>query len=261
MLAGADYIHWQPPVVKHSKAKMKGHGGHSFRKAKKFEINNFNPTATTEAYYLLPKLEKKKLTLKNGLVTLPRTGIDNYHALVVIQKDEKAVRSSVRYIYSRGRPSKISPTKITAFEKSALEIEPILLPKEHSEYEGSDSYDFKVRFNRKPLANQRVTFVTSHGTKKTFTTNDDGRFSLTLPNDFKNVVMKKRRNKSAEFVLKTSYTQEGVEHTNTFSMPYYVNASDYWEDELGGAILLFLGLVLGLYLFRNINKKKKKGKA
>ena len=260
MLAQADYINWQPPVVKQSKAKMKGHGGHSFRKAKKFEVNNFNPNAATEAYYLLPKLEKKSLTVENALVSLPRTGIDNYHALVVIQKHEKSIRSSVRYIYSRGRPSEISPTKITAFEKSALEIEPVLLPKEHNEYEGSDTYDFIVRFNGKPLVNQSIAFATSQETTETLTTDDDGRFSLTLPNDFTNVVMNKRGNKAAEFVLKTSYTHEGVEHANTFTMPYYVNATDYWKDEFGGALLLFLGLILGIYLFRNINKKKK-GKA
>lgn len=257
MLAGADYIHWQPPVVKPSKAKMKGHAGHSFRKVKKFELNNFNPKATTEVYYLLPKLVKKALTLQNGLVSLPKTAIDNYHALVVIQKDANTIRSSVRYIYSRGRPSKISPTKITAYEKSALEIEPILLPKEHNEYEGSNRYNFKVRFHGKPLVHQSVELLTSNKSKDLLQTDENGEFSLTLPNDFTNVVMKKRRNKAAEFVLKTSYIHEDVKHTNTFAMPYYVNASDYWEDIPAGVLVLFLGLVLGLYLFRNIHRKKK----
>lgn len=263
MLAGANYINWQPPVAKQSKAKMKGHGGHSFRKAKKFEVNHFNPNATTEAYYLLPKLEKKALTVENGLVSLPKTGIDNYHALVIVQKDENSIHSSVRYIYSRGRPSKISPTKITAFEKSALEIEPILLPREHDEYKGSNNYNFKVRFNGKSLAHQSVEFLTSHGSKGSLKTDKSGKFTLTLPNDFTNVVMSKRRHKAAEFILKASYEDKasGLKHTTTFTMPYYVNPTDYWKDEPLGAIVLFLGLILGLYLFRSINKKKKKGKA
>ena len=188
--------------------------------------------------------------------------MDNYHALVIKQTTGEEVSSSVRYIYSRGRPSKVSPTKITEFEKSALEIAPVLLPREHDEYKGSKSYDFVLRFNGRPLQNQAIGLSTSNGTKEIFITDKNGKFTVTLPNDFKNVVMKKRRNKPAEFVLKASYINisSGMQHTNTLAMPYYVNPSDYWEDEIAGAVVLFFGFILGLYLFRNINKKKK-GKA
>lgn len=266
MLAGADAsINWQPPVVKPHKAKMKGHEehqGHSPRKVKQFAVNNFDENAATEAYYTMPTLETKQLHVENGLITLPKTGMDNYHALVITQRGDKTVNSSVRYVYGHGKPSKTSPTKITQFQKTTLEIEPILLPREHDRYKGSKSYDFLLRFDGKPLANQDIEFSTSNGSKETLQTDENGEFTLTLPDDFKDVVMKKRGNKPAEFVLKASYVNinSGVRHTSTLAMPYHVNPSDYWNDEAAGAVVLFLGLILGLYLFRNINKKKK-GKA
>lgn len=257
-LQAQDYINWQPPVVKEKKDAHQGHGGHGGRKAKQFEVNNCDHNAISEAYYLMPTLEKKPLIPEHGLVSIPRTGMDNYHALVINQKKDKSVNSSVRYIYSRGRPSKVSPTKITQIQKSELEIAPILLPREHDEYKGSQSHDFELRFKGKALGQTSVTFTTSNGTKEILESDENGKFSITVPNDFEDVKVGRRKNKAAEFILGASYINQDITYTTTLSMPYYVNPVDYWNSREAGLVVLIVGLILGLYLFRNINKKKKR---
>jgi len=258
LLQADGFINWQPPVVKAKKSGKQEHMGHGGRKAKQFQINNLNSNASIELFYLMPTLEKKDLDLENGLISLPRTGMENYHALVVNQTLEKSVSSSVRYIYSRGRPSKVSPTKITQLQKSELEIAPILLPKEHNNYEGSESYKFELRFKGNTLPQHTVTFTTNNGTKETFKSDEDGRFCVTMPNDFKDVKMKRRANRPAEFILSTVYENEGISYNSTLAMPYYVNPIDYWQTQMLAIALVFIGLILGIYMLRNINKKKKR---
>ena len=257
-LQAQEYINWQSPTVKAKKSVTGGHNGHAGRKAKKFQLNNLDSDAKLEIFYIMPTLEKKEIKLEDGLVSLPRTGMENYHALVVNQTKKKNVSSSIRYIYSRGRPSKVSPTKITQFQKSELEIAPAPLPREHDRYHGSKSYNFKLLFKGKSLPNQTITFSTSNGSQNAFQGNEDGEFSITMPNDFKSVKVGKRKNKAAEFTLKAFYMYEGITYTTTLAMPYHVNPTNYWQSVNAGALVLILGLIIGLYLFRNINKKKKR---
>lgn len=253
-----DFINWQPPAVKAKKSATQDHNGHGGRKAKKFQINNFDPNATTEAYYLMPTLEKRELLVEDDLISLPRTGMENYHALFIQQTQAQNVSSSVRYIYSHGRPSKVSPTKITQLQKSDLEIAPILLPKEHNNYKGSNTYKFELRFKGKVLPKHSIIFTTSNGTKETFQSDVNGKFCVTMPNDFQNVTMKRRSNKPAEFILATAYENEGINYSSTLAMPYYVNPIDYWQTQVLAVVLVLLGLVIGIYMLRNINKKKKR---
>jgi len=253
-LQAEGFINWQPPVVK---VTTQDHSQHSGRKAKQLQLHNSNPAANTEVYYLMPTLEKRELTLEDGLVSLPRTGMDNYHALVANQTHGSNVNSSVRYIYSHGRPSKTSPTKITEMKKSELEITPSPLPREHDRYTGSNSYKFEVHFQDKKLPYATVTFNTSNGSEETLESDEGGEFKVTMPNDFKEVKTGRRANRPAEFILKTSHLHEGVTYTSTFSMPYHVNPIDYWQTQTLAIALVILGLVLGIYMFRNIHKKKK----
>lgn len=258
LLQAEGFINWQPPVVKAKPTGKSEHGGHGGRKAKQLQLHNFDPSATTEVFYLMPALEKRELTLKDGLISLPRTGMENYHALVANQTKENVIKSSVRYIYSRGRPSKISPTKITQFQKSELEIAPILLPKEHNNYKGSESYAFVLRFKDEVLPQHDIIFTTSNGTKNTFKSDEDGRFSVTMPNDFKDVKMKKRANRPGEFILSTVYKSKGITYDSTLAMPYYVNPIDYWQTQALAVVLVIFGLIIGIYMLRNVNKKKKR---
>jgi len=258
LLQAEGFINWQPPVVKAKPAAQQGHSGHGGRKAKQFQINNYDPAASTEVYYLMPTLEKRELIIDNGLISLPRTGMENYHALFIQQTQAQNVSSSVRYIYSRGRPSKVSPTKITQLQKSDLEIAPVLLPKEHNHYKGSNTYKFELRFKNQPLSEHAITFTTSNGTNKTFTSDEDGKFCMTMPNDFKDVKMKRRANRPAEFILAAVYSHKGITYNTTLAMPYYVNPIDYWQTQTLAVILVFIGLAMGIFMFRNIHKKKKR---
>ncbi len=257
-LQAEGFINWQPWIVKSKPSDKQEHSGHGGRKAKQFQINNFSPAANTEAYYLMPTLEKRELTIQDGLISLPRTGMENYHALVINQKHDKNVNSSVRYIYSRGKPSKVSPTKITQLQKSELEIAPVLLPKEHNHYKGSESYKFELRFEGHTLPEHTIAFTTSNGTKETFHTDENGKFCVTMPDDFKDVKMKRRANKPAEFVLAVTYEHEGIRYNSTLAMPYYVNPMDYWQTQTLAIVLVILGLIIGIYMLRNIHKKKKR---
>lgn len=256
-LQAESFINWQPPVVK---TVGHNHAQHAGRKAKQLHLNNSNPAANTEVFYLMSTLEKRELTLKNDLVTLPRTGVDNYHALVVNQTYENHVNSSIRYIYNHGRPSKTSPTMITEIKKSELEITPSLLPREHDRYTGSDSYKFELHFQNKKLPNTVITFNTGNGSEETLQSDEDGKFKVTMPNDFKEVKPGIRANRPAEFVLKASHVHEGITYTTTLAMPYHVNPTDYWRTQTLAVVLVILGLVTGIFMFRNIHKKKK-GKA
>lgn len=254
-LQAEGFINWQPPVAK---ATGQDHGGHGGRKAKKLQLHNADSTATSEVFYILPTLEKRPLTLEHGLVSLPKSGMDNYHALVINQTKENSVNSSVRYVYSFGRPSKTSPTKITQMKKSELEIAPAPLPREHDRYAGSRTYDFELRFKGEAFPNATVTLSTSNGSEETFKSDEDGEFKVTIPNDFKDVKTGRRANRPAEFILKASHLDKGINYTTTLAMPYHVNPVDYWNNRTMGLIVLLIGLVLGLFLFRNINKKKKR---
>ncbi len=256
-LQAEGFINWQPWIVKSKPSDKQEHSGHGGRKAKQFQINNFSPAANTEAYYLMPTLEKRELTIQDGLISLPRTGMENYHALVINQRQNQIINSSIRYIYSRGRPSKVSPTKITRLQKSDLEIAPVLLPKEHNHYKGSESYKFELRFKEKALAYHSVVLTTSNGTKKTFESDEGGRFCITMPNDFTDVKMKRRANKPAEFILAVTYEHEGITYNSTLAMPYHVNPLDYWQTQTFAVILVLLGIAIGIFMLRNIHKKKK----
>jgi len=258
LLQAEGFINWQPPAVKAKKSGKQDHMGHGGRKVKQFQINGLNLDAKIELFYLMPTLEKKDLKLEHDLISLPRTGMENYHALVVNQIQEKNISSSVRYIYSRGRPSKVSPTKITQLQKSELEIAPILLPKEHNNYNGSESYRFELRFKGEVLPQHNITFTTSNGTKEIIKTNENGKFTVTIPNDFKDVKMKRRANRPAEFILAAAHKNEGLSYNSTLAMPYYVNPIDYWQTQMLAVALVFMGLIFGIYMLRNINKKKKR---
>lgn len=255
LLQAEVYINWQPLVIKDAYANQSGHGG---RKAKQFQVNNYDNEAETLVYYLLPTLEKRDLLIEDDTVSLPHTGMDNYHALVVNQTKEKSVSSSVRYIYSHGKPSRTSPTKITQTQKSDLEIAPILLPREHDRYTGSDSYDFELRFKGEALTQNSIIFTTNNGMQESFRSDAKGLFRVTMPNDFKDVQNSRRKNKPAEFILAATYIDQNITYTTTLAMPYHVNPVDYWQSQKLGLAVLIIGLVLGLYLFRNINKKKKR---
>jgi len=143
-------------------------------------------------------------------------------------------------------------------KKSELEIHPSPLPREHDHYTGSDSYKFYLHFKGKALPNTTVVFNSANASQQTYKSDEDGEFYITMPNDFKDVKDGRRANKPVEFTLQTSHVNEGITYTSTFTMPYYVNPTDYWQTQTLALVLLILGFISGIYMLRNVNKKKKR---
>ena len=255
LLQATDFIQWQKPQMK-AQGGHAQHGGHGG--AQKFEIGGFDADATYEVRYITSTLEALALEPKNGIVTPPRTGLNNYHALVVNEKCGDVFSSSVRYIYGHGKPSKTSPTKLTHLQKSELEIVPSPLPREHDRYTASKSYDFLLRFKGKPLQNIPIILNTQNGSELHATSGKKGTFAITLPNDFKAVKEDRGANKPAEFFLKAAYTSEGMQYATTLAMPYHVNPNDYWRSEPLGALLIVVGMIAGWFIMRRYVHNKRK---
>jgi len=79
-------------------------------------------------------------------------------------------------------------------KKSELEIAPTPLPREHDRYKGSNTYDFELRFKGEPLSDTALVLTTSNGTMDGLQSDADGEFSVTMPNDFKDVKAARRAN-------------------------------------------------------------------
>ena len=256
LLLAEGFISWQKPTAATYNAGGH-HGGHG-RKAQQFQISSFNPEKKYEVSYISSILETRDLEHKNGLVSLPKTGLGNYHALVVLAKDSSSVSSSIRYIYKHGKPSKTSPSKLTNMQKSPLEITPSPLPREHDRYKGSKTYNFKILFNSKAVSDLKLHFESENGTKETLVSNKDGSFSLTIPNDFKDVKTGRRANKPLNFTIKAKYEADGMTYYTTLSMPYSVNPNDYWRSEAMAPLLVIFGFIIGYYIIRRyVNSKRR----
>ena len=259
LLIAEGFISWQKPIKPECHTDGGHHGGHG-RKVQQFQISDFNSDVKYEVSYILSTLKTQSLEHEKGLVTVPKTGLSNYHALVVLSKQPNSVSSSIRYIYKHGRPSKTSPSKLTNMQKSPLEITPSPLPREHDRYTGSKTYDFKLLFNSIGVSDATVHFVTENGTKMNINTDKDGSFSVKMPNDFKDVKKDRRANKPVDFNLKAEYEVDGITYRTTLSMPYHVNPNDYWRHEGVAVLLAILGFILGYYMIRQYVKKRRRKK-
>ena len=256
LLHSADAIRWQKPQMKTHGAHAQ-HGGHGGG-AQKFEIGGYDADTTYEVRYVTSTLESLALETDHATVTLPRTGLNNYHALVVNGKRADTFSSSVRYIYGHGKPSKTSPSELTHLLKSELEVIPSPLPREHDRYTGSKSYDFILRFKGNPLAETPVILTTENGSELKTTTAKDGSFEITLPDDFIAVTEDRRGNKPAEFLLTASHDAEGLHYVTTLGMPYHVNPNDHWRSEPLGALLIAVGLLIGFFAMRRYVQNQRK---
>jgi hypothetical protein len=236
--------------LKSSKPAM----SHGHRGAKTFYIDNLDGATIT---YIKPDLSTQPITPVMGKVTLPSTGVDNYHALVVKKDwgDHKEV--IIRYQYRFGRPSKQSPVKLTAAEKSEFEIVPAPLPREHYQYHSQQAWSFLARYRGELVANQALTLTTSNGSQQTLNTDQDGRVTFIIPDDFPGLTEGERSKQTAQFTIGSEYKQDGITHTTQLVADYRVNPSHWQSTELG-LIVLGIGFLAGGYLGQNLKKRDKK---
>jgi hypothetical protein len=213
-------------------------------------ITLWKPDLTTMA------LEQKHLM--HGTITLPSTGLDNYHAIVAEKDWGDSKEAVIRYEYLRGKPSKYSPTILSDAVKTRFEIVPDPIPRGHYHYFTGQEWNFRVRFLENPIPNLPVLFETANGSRYETMSDAKGRFSVTIPTDFPNMVPGEKDRRSSDFMLSAEYKNEGIHYQSALSAEYRVNRLNWRSVELGFAVA---GIgILGVGLVR-LSKNSKRGRA
>ena len=196
-----------------------------------------------------PDLEQIPLEAEMGVITIPKTGVDNYHAIVAEKDWGDTKETIIRYEYLRGKPSKRSPSELTSARKSAFEIIPDPLPREHQDYQSAEAWAFLLRFNGVPVADRTVVLETMNGSRLESVSDADGRVAFTLPDDFPDMIEGERDRRSADFQLSADHLADGITYQTTLSSKYEVNMS-HWRSAPLGAAVIGIGFIAGLFLGR-----------
>ncbi len=239
-------MHWQPAPKKHA------HGGHDRSAGKAFVLVAGEGASVS---LIDPYLDSKPLDLAGQKVVVKSTGKGNYHALVAKREHVAGSESAVRYVYMHGRPPGTSPADITALDKSLLEIEPAPLAREHWRYYSGTEASFILRFQGHSLPFTDVVMTTANGTTATFKTDDLGRLTVLIPEDFTDVQAGRSNNRPSEFVLQASHSDINQLHTTTFSSDYFVNPN-HWQSTMYGLVVVIGGMLIGWLLVRRKRKEK-----
>lgn len=242
-----------PETAVTPKAEQSGgghaHGGH--RGGKPFYLNE---AAGAEAEIWFPTLVRRPLHADDGLVRVSPTGVLNYHLLYAKKRGEGVEEVALRYYYLNGKPTDESPRLLVNYRKAALDIVPSPLTREHQRYLSGKPFRFTLLFRNRPLAGQPLTLTTSNGTSLDLTSDDKGRVTVELPDDFAEVQPGRRANQPAEFLLALSHVDEGTVYRTTLSADYYVNPA-HWRSGAGGLLAMLAGFVGGLVVIRRSNRQ------
>jgi hypothetical protein len=267
---GDGVIYWAPHIShggEHSHNKQgenDKHGGDSHSKhaqhgeqgmGETTMLHAMNCEGNSSVTLIKSDLSKEDLNLSENTLNLPKVSVGGYYALILNHHTDTRVDSALRYLSMKGSPSKVSPSKLTVLPKTDLEIIPDPLRSEHSSYMGSETYRFIAKFEGKLLTNTPIILETQKSGAKTFITNSAGIAQITLPNDFKNVQLEKRKNKPSEFLLTLQYDKVNTHYTTTLSMPYSANPNDFWQSQSYGAGAIFIGFLGGLIIYRRQTTK------
>lgn len=118
---------------------------------------------------------------EGGVFAVKSKGVGNYHWISAASSDGKQFANSVYYFSNPGA----APRQLLQQNLLPLEVKPLALPREHNQYRANDTWTFQTNYQGKPLPNAAVTLATSNGTQQTLTSNAQGQFALTFPDDFK----------------------------------------------------------------------------
>lgn len=216
------------------------------RGPKKFKLENAQD-ASIQLWK--PDLSTLPLTARHGSVTLPFTGVDNYHALVVHKDWGNLQETLIRYVYMHGKPSGHSTRELTAAEKASFEIVPDPVPREHQHYHSAQRWNFLLRFNGAPAASVPVRLLTSNGSELGSVSDANGRVSLMVPDDFSLLGPDVRDRRTAEFSLSAELERDGINHQTQLSAEYRVDPGR-WQSLGLGVFVTGIGLVAGGLLGR-----------
>jgi hypothetical protein len=196
-----------------------------------------------------PDLTSVSLQAAQGQITLPNTGMGNYHALVVEKDRGERVETLIHYAYLRGKPSQRSPAALAGLQKTRFEIVPDPIPREHYHYFSNQTWGFLLRLDGQPVPNTEVVLQTDHGSRVTGSTDQAGRVSLQLPDDFPGIRPGQRDKRSAEFRVNAQIPLDDKTYHTTLSADYRVNPA-HWQSFSWGVAMAGLGFLAGGMLGR-----------
>jgi hypothetical protein len=184
---------------------------------------------------------------------LDKPSAGGFHWLSAREEQEGKVRvaSTVHFFSDPGK----NPTDMFMQQKHELEIIPQPYPREHSRYRANEDWKFLVRFNSKPLANQKVNLETKNGTKAELVSDVQGVITLHVPDDFKaedeqkNGGANSSGRRSSDFVLAVEHAEGGKTYLTAFNGSYGADAFDKRSLAMGLGFTL-LGMIGAVPLLR-----------
>ncbi|MCW8908611.1 MAG: DUF4198 domain-containing protein [Sedimenticola sp.] len=206
-----------------------------------------------------PDLDTRVLQPEMGVITIPPTGMDNYHAVIVERDWGDSKEAIIRYEYMRGKPSGESPSRLASAIKTELEIVPDPIPREHYRYYAGEEWSFILRYKDKPVRDREVVLETSNGSTLMSVSDQDGRLTFRIPDDFPNVVKGERDRRSAEMFLSTSIEEGGVRYESMLTADYRMSPS-HWQSTTWGVTVAGAGFLFGGFL-TGFGRRKKKGES
>jgi hypothetical protein len=228
--------------------------GHHGRGEKRILLENAEGATIT---LWKPDLTTEALSLKHGGVTLPDSSMDNYHAIVAEKDWGDHKEAVIRYEYRHGRPSKQSPSRLAARQKTEFEIVPDPIPREHYRYNSQQRWGFLVRYNGAPVSGLEIGLQTSNGSRREALTDADGRVEFQIPDDFPEVVEGERDRRSGQFNVSGEYFEGGRRYTTQLNADYRVNPG-HWQSTPLGLAVVGIGFVAGGLLGRVSNGRREK---
>lgn len=198
-------------------------------------------------------VEQGKGTLKTRSGTL-----GSYHWVSTIEEDDALTRQASTLVsFSNPGPA---PRSMLDTDKGALEIRPLLLPREHQYYRAGEAWPFRVLYQGKPAAGVPVRFESSRGSSADLVTDEQGLFSLVFPDDFpppeEHAHSGHHRRVKTDFVLAVKLRRDERLWETSFNYVYTPHAFSEKNLWLGTGFAIF-GMVAAAPLLRT--RKKAKG--
>ena len=196
----------------------------------------------------------RQLPLEMAGAKLDKPESGGYHWLAAREEQDEQVRvaSAIQFFSDSGA---INPTAMFMQQKHELEIIPQPYPREHSRYRANEAWKFLVRFNSKPLANQRVFMETGNGSKAELASDALGMITVRIPDDFKLEAEKKaggehdHGRRASDFVLATEHAEGGKRYLTAFNAGYGTDAF-YQRNLAMGLGFTLLGMIAATPLLR-----------
>ena len=233
------------PAEAKKPAAQQGGGGHGGHRRHKHPWTLYD-MERAEVTLWTSDLRKLEVPYDGHWAHLPKSGVDNYHAAVAVQRTDRLTKTVIQYPYRNGRPSGHSPSELLAVDKAPLEIVPEL-PREHYRYLTGEKWEFFLRLNGDPVGGAEVKLRTIHGSELAAITDGEGRVEFAIPDDFPKVNAGRRKNPQQPFIVTAELSRDGHAYQTTLEAKYRPHPSHWRSFEWGVATLgvgFFAGLVI-----------------